>query len=135
MESAKNSGTSALLFEVKDHVAFLTLNRPEKRNALSRQLLTEFETLLAKIEPDPDIQVLVIGANGPVFCSGHDLSEMIGGHGRRVSTRGRLRSRDSGGAGDFRDSRRQDRALLHHAYGSVGSGDPRKAGARNASHR
>ncbi len=78
MESAKNSGTSALLFEVKDHVAFLTLNRPEKRNALSRQLLTEFETLLAKIEPDPDIQVLVIGANGPVFCSGHDLSEMIG---------------------------------------------------------
>jgi enoyl-CoA hydratase/carnithine racemase len=78
MESAKNSGTSALLLEVKDHVAFLTLNRPEKRNALSRQLLTEFETLLGKIEHDRDVQVVVIGAKGPVFCSGHDLSEMIG---------------------------------------------------------
>jgi len=78
MESAKNSGTSALLLEVKDHVAFLTLNRPEKRNALSRQLLAEFESLLGKIEHDRDVQVVVIGAKGPVFCSGHDLSEMIG---------------------------------------------------------
>jgi enoyl-CoA hydratase/carnithine racemase len=78
MESANDFGTSALLLEVKDHVAFLTLNRPEKRNALSKQLLSEFETALARIERDSDIQVVVIGAKGPVFCSGHDLSEMIG---------------------------------------------------------
>jgi enoyl-CoA hydratase/carnithine racemase len=76
MEAANNSATSALIFEVKDRVAFLTLNRPEKRNALSRQLLTELESALARLEHDSNVQVAVIGANGPVFCSGHDLSEM-----------------------------------------------------------
>lgn len=78
MESAKNISTSTLIFEVKERVAFLTLNRPEKRNALSRQLLIELETALTRIEHDSNIQVVVIGAQGPVFCSGHDLSEMTG---------------------------------------------------------
>lgn len=76
MESAKDSSASTLIFEIKDRVAFLTLNRPEKRNALSQQLLSELETALARIEHDPNVQVVVIGAQGPVFCSGHDLSEM-----------------------------------------------------------
>src|SRR6516164_6157450 len=78
METAKISATSTLIFEVKERVAFLTLNRPEKRNALSRQLLTEFEAALTCIEHDAKVQVVVIGAKGPVFCSGHDLSEMTG---------------------------------------------------------
>jgi len=78
METAKNSAASTLILEMKDRVAFLTLNRPEKRNALSRQLLTELEAALARLEHDSNVLVVVIGAKGPVFCSGHDLSEMTG---------------------------------------------------------
>src|SRR5262249_47261871 len=57
-------------------VVRLTLNRPEKRNALSRALLGNMEEVLGEIASDPDARVVVLGAEGPVFCSGHDLSEM-----------------------------------------------------------
>lgn len=56
----------------------LTLNRPDKRNALSRELLGELVEALAEIASDSSARVVVIGARGPVFCSGHDLSEMVG---------------------------------------------------------
>src|SRR5713226_7015160 len=78
MKPATTPEAPSLVFEVKADVAYLTLNRPEKRNALSRQLLGELETALTGIEADLKIRVVIIAANGPVFCSGHDLSEMIG---------------------------------------------------------
>ena len=59
-------------------VARLTLNRPNRRNALSLSLLTELETVLDQIALDSSVRVVVIGGAGQVFCSGHDLSEMIG---------------------------------------------------------
>src|SRR5260370_37307571 len=67
-----------LIFDVKEDVATIPLNRPQRRNALSRQLLSELETTLARIATDPKIRVVIVAANGSVFCSGHDLSEMIG---------------------------------------------------------
>jgi enoyl-CoA hydratase/carnithine racemase len=54
------------------------LNRPEKRNALSKELLHELDLELNKIAADPAARVVVMAARGPVFCSGHDLSEMVG---------------------------------------------------------
>jgi enoyl-CoA hydratase/carnithine racemase len=59
-------------------VARLTLNRPEKRNALSRELLGALESALGEIAADPGTQVVVLAAGGPVFCAGHDLAEMVG---------------------------------------------------------
>jgi enoyl-CoA hydratase/carnithine racemase len=59
-------------------VVRLTLNRPEKRNALSYELLTQFERALRSIEGERDARVVVIAARGPAFCSGHDLAEMVG---------------------------------------------------------
>ena len=59
-------------------VVLLTLNRPEKRNALSRSLLGELERALAAVADDASARVVVIAARGPVFCSGHDLGEMTG---------------------------------------------------------
>jgi enoyl-CoA hydratase/carnithine racemase len=56
----------------------LTLNRPERRNALSRLLLGRMEEVLATIGADATVRVVVLAARGPVFCSGHDLSEMTG---------------------------------------------------------
>ena len=63
-------------FQVIDGIGFITLNRPEKRNALSMNLMTEVIDLLKSIKMDPQVRVVVIKAEGQVFSSGHDLSEM-----------------------------------------------------------
>lgn len=60
----------------KDGVATLTLNRPAARNALSVALMTEMEAALAAIAADRSVKVLILAANGPAFCAGHDLKEM-----------------------------------------------------------
>jgi enoyl-CoA hydratase/carnithine racemase len=78
MQPATTTAVPGLIIEVKDGVAYLTLNRPEKRNALSRELLAELEAALTQIAADPAVRVVVLAAKGKVFCSGHDLSEMIG---------------------------------------------------------
>jgi enoyl-CoA hydratase/carnithine racemase len=70
--------TDCLMAESNGGIVRLTLNRPEKRNALSLELLTELETAIARIAGDAKARVVVIGSRGPVFCSGHDLSEMVG---------------------------------------------------------
>src|SRR5579875_2025573 len=59
-------------------IARLTLNRPEKRNALSFDLLGQLESAIDAIGGAPEARVIVIGSVGPVFCSGHDLAEMVG---------------------------------------------------------
>ncbi len=78
MNSSTSITESHLMLEIKDEAAYLTLNRPEKRNALSRQLLTELEAAQARLTADLAVRVVVLAASGKVFCSGHDLSEMIG---------------------------------------------------------
>lgn len=67
-----------LLIEKRDGIARLTLNRPERRNALSRALIAQMNTALDEIAGDSRVRVVVIAAAGPVFCSGHDLTEMPG---------------------------------------------------------
>jgi enoyl-CoA hydratase/carnithine racemase len=54
------------------------LNRPERRNALSLELMRHLLDCLDTVGRDPGIRAVVLAAAGPVFCSGHDLSEMIG---------------------------------------------------------
>jgi enoyl-CoA hydratase/carnithine racemase len=68
----------SLLIESDNGVVRLTLNRPERRNALSRELLGRLAAALETIASDPAARVVVLAANGPVFCSGHDLGEMVG---------------------------------------------------------
>jgi enoyl-CoA hydratase/carnithine racemase len=67
-----------LLIETNAGVVRLTLNRPERRNALSELMLTELGVALERIASDPKARVVVLAAAGPVFCSGHDLREMVG---------------------------------------------------------
>ena len=59
-------------------VAWLTLNRPDARNALSAALMTALETALAEVERDPAVRVVVLAGAGPAFCAGHDLRELRG---------------------------------------------------------
>jgi enoyl-CoA hydratase/carnithine racemase len=57
-------------------VAWLTLNRPAARNALSMGLMEALDAELAEIEAEPSVKVVVIGGAGPAFCAGHDLREL-----------------------------------------------------------
>jgi enoyl-CoA hydratase/carnithine racemase len=66
-----------LLVEAHDGVVRLTLNRPEKRNALSSALLSDLEYTLGVISRDQRARVVVLAANGPVFSGGHDLQELV----------------------------------------------------------
>jgi enoyl-CoA hydratase/carnithine racemase len=66
-------------FHVEGGIGFITLNRPEKRNALSINLMAEVIELCQAIKKNPEVRVLIIRANGPAFSSGHDLSEMLEG--------------------------------------------------------
>lgn len=56
----------------------LTLNRPERRNALSLALLTELEQALNEVARQPATRVVVLAGAGPAFCAGHDLAELAG---------------------------------------------------------
>jgi enoyl-CoA hydratase/carnithine racemase len=67
-----------LLLEINAGVAYLTLNRPEKRNALSCRLLEELDEAQARLVDEHRAQVVVLAARGAAFCSGHDLTEMAG---------------------------------------------------------
>src|SRR5215212_9774019 len=67
-----------ILFEADGPVARLTMNRPEKRNALSLAHMQELTSCLKAMGEAREAQVVVLGGNGPAFCAGHDLSEMIG---------------------------------------------------------
>lgn len=67
-----------VLYELVDSIALLTLNNPERRNALSAPALAALKSYLEQIKTDPDVRVAVIRSSGPVFSSGHDLREMVG---------------------------------------------------------
>lgn len=73
-----------LLSHTEYGVATLTLNRPQARNALSVALMTQLHSALAAIAADASIKVVVLAANGPAFCAGHDLKEMQGLEGREA---------------------------------------------------
>ncbi len=67
-----------LLEEFTAGVLTITLNRPERRNALSEQLLAELGTALDAAAGNRSVRAIVLAAAGPVFSSGHDLGEMAG---------------------------------------------------------
>jgi enoyl-CoA hydratase len=69
---------SAVLYAVANGVATLTLNRPEARNALNREMAERLTSLAHEIAADTAIQLVLVRANGPVFCAGADLKERQG---------------------------------------------------------
>jgi enoyl-CoA hydratase/carnithine racemase len=64
-----------LLREDAEHIALLTLNQPDRRNSLSEAMLAALSDALAEIADDRAVRAIVLAANGPVFCAGHDLKE------------------------------------------------------------
>jgi enoyl-CoA hydratase/carnithine racemase len=74
--AAADPADSVLLREDIDRIAVLTLNRPSQRNALSEALLLALLETSKAIAADKSVRGVVIAANGPAFCAGHDLKEL-----------------------------------------------------------
>ena len=62
-----------VLYEAADGVARITLNRPEKHNALNHQMMDDLDTAFVKAGADDSVSVVVLAGAGPSFCSGYDL--------------------------------------------------------------
>jgi 2-(1,2-epoxy-1,2-dihydrophenyl)acetyl-CoA isomerase len=71
-----DTGTNQLLCSVENGVATITLNRPDKRNALSNELTPALRQALLTVEADPAVRCVVITGAGRAFCSGGDVSGM-----------------------------------------------------------
>src|SRR5687767_5630337 len=67
-----------ILVEIDQPIARITLNRPERRNALSLALMQELTAQLWAIGESTETRAVILAAAGTVFSSGHDLSEMRG---------------------------------------------------------
>ncbi|MBW2281156.1 MAG: enoyl-CoA hydratase/isomerase family protein [Deltaproteobacteria bacterium] len=72
------AGQNATLYEVRDGAAWITLNRPEVRNALSSELVTELYDHLGEAESDDSARCIVLTGAGKGFCSGADLKNPPG---------------------------------------------------------
>ena len=70
-----------------DGILCLTLNDPNRRNALSEAMLAALGAAFDAASTNPDVRVIILAAAGPVFCAGHDLKEMTAG--RQNADRGR----------------------------------------------
>jgi len=66
----------SILYDIQNRSATITLNRPEKRNALSAELIEELSDILSDAESDPSVKAIIIKANGNTFCSGADLNQL-----------------------------------------------------------
>lgn len=67
-----------ILFDRDGAIAYVTMNRPAKRNALSVDHMQELTACFEAIGAERTIAVVILRGNGPVFSAGHDLSEMVG---------------------------------------------------------
>jgi 2-(1,2-epoxy-1,2-dihydrophenyl)acetyl-CoA isomerase len=76
-----DTGTKDLLAHVDDGVAVITMNRPERRNAMSGGMLTAMSAALAAFETDPEVACIVLTGAGGAFCAGGDVKGMADGTG------------------------------------------------------
>ena len=64
----------SILTEVDDTIGLLTLNKPERHNALDETLVGELSSALLALEADPRVRVVVLSATGKIFCAGNDVA-------------------------------------------------------------
>jgi len=78
---AAKTASDEVLYEVSDAIATLTLNRPERMNAISGPMLARLTQLLIKANEDPQVRVIVLTGAGRAFCVGLDLVDATQGSG------------------------------------------------------
>ena len=89
-----------VLFETSDHIAMVTLNRPEKRNAINGAVAEALDWIVKQVEADDDIRVAILASSlDTTFCAGADLAEIAAGNGASLQTK-------DGGFAGFVDAKR-----------------------------
>ncbi|MGZ5935085.1 MAG: enoyl-CoA hydratase/isomerase family protein, partial [Rhizomicrobium sp.] len=71
-----------VLYVVHDHVLTITLNRPERRNALNPRAYAEIEAAFRAANEDEAVRVVIVTGSDPSFCSGEDVKELMTGEAR-----------------------------------------------------
>ncbi len=71
-----NTGTDQLICEIREKIALVTLNRPEKRNALGDKITPALRNILSILEDNQTVKVIVITGSGRAFCAGGDIHDM-----------------------------------------------------------
>ena len=66
-----------LIYEVKEGIAYVTVNRPKAMNALSNEVLDELYAAFTAVNNDPNVQVVILTGEGKAFVAGADISEMV----------------------------------------------------------
>ncbi len=66
-----------VLYEVRDHIARVTLNRPEKKNAINGAMRKELQDVFADVKHNPDVWLAILSARGDTFCAGKDLFDKM----------------------------------------------------------
>jgi len=74
--ASKSPAAAIVLREDHGSIAMLVLNRPEARNSLSQAMIDSLSAALIEVAKDRSVRALIIAANGPAFCAGHDMKEM-----------------------------------------------------------
>lgn len=77
MSDAADQKAELVVFHTEDHVGFITLNRPEKRNALNWDVWESLDRALDMAEKDPDARAIIVRGEGKSFCSGLDQSSDV----------------------------------------------------------
>ncbi len=72
----KNDVYNTLLVDIDQHIATVTLNRPEIRNAFNEEMISELTKVFSKLGADDDVRIIVLAAAGKAFCAGADLNWM-----------------------------------------------------------
>ena len=92
-----------IILERKDRIGYLTLNRPERANTISLQLMIDVVNALEEVDKEPEYRVVILtGAGGKHFCGGADLRDFA----ERARQRGARGGQPGAGGGDFVSPRR-----------------------------
>ncbi|MEO7429899.1 MAG: enoyl-CoA hydratase-related protein [Acidimicrobiales bacterium] len=94
-----------VLYEVADHIATITLNRPHRRNAISVRMLQLLSQHFAAADDDPAVRVILLAGAGKGFCSGLDIKDAMAGSGIGGTGGG-------GGGGSFMQTRNLPTVIL-----------------------
>lgn len=80
-------GEQHVLYEVNNHIVTLTLNRPDRLNALSPLMISQLSEYLGRAGEDPDVRVVVLTGAGRGFCAGYDLKDEAEGKGLKEAVK------------------------------------------------
>ena len=87
-EPREAASPEPVLFEmITPHIALVTLNRPEKRNAINAAIANGLEAIVRRTELDPEVRAVILtSSDDRVFCAGADLGEVAAGRGAAINT-------------------------------------------------